>query len=164
MPRKAGMPWAHFSTYHVAKARNRIRRHHKPGTVVAWLEKSYPGEIEVCRLLVEDCTMPKSYGSYLMSPIALRMARNLAVNVRAMRQARGWSIKELGARSSIPWRTLENIEAEETSTSSVALAWLAETFGLTMDRLMLYPCELLNDGRMRNPEDGRFIVPTKDES
>jgi transcriptional regulator with XRE-family HTH domain len=98
--------------------------------------------------------------SYVTSPAVRAMMRNLAVNVRALRQAQGWSLRELGERSGIPWRTLENIEAEANTTNFVAVAWLAETFDITINRLIYYPREAL-DGRVRDRTNGRFVVPEK---
>jgi transcriptional regulator with XRE-family HTH domain len=100
----------------------------------------------------------KGNTSYLSTPKARAMMRNLAANVRALRQAQGWSMRELGNRSGIPWRVLENIENEVNVPSSVALAWLAEVFDITMNRLMFYPREAL-DGRAQDIRNGQFVVP-----
>jgi transcriptional regulator with XRE-family HTH domain len=98
--------------------------------------------------------------SYLSTPAARALMRNLAINVRALRQAQGWTMIELATRSGVSWRVIENIENEWTCPSFVALAWLAETFDITMNRLLFYPREAI-DGRVQDPRNGRFVVPTK---
>ena len=96
--------------------------------------------------------------AYVSSPKARAMMRNLASNIRALRQEYGWSIKELGERTNIGYRAIENWEAEETTPSFVAVCWLAEAFDVTLNQLIFYPREAF-EGQMKNSANGRFVVP-----
>lgn len=87
------------------------------------------------------------------------MMRNFAVNVRALRQAQGWSMQELGQRTGIGWRAIENWENELNAPSFIAVFWLAEAFDVTVNQLVYYPLEAF-DGRLKSTKNGKFIVPS----
>ena len=100
----------------------------------------------------------KGNKAYVSSPKARAMMRNLATNMRALRQEYGWTLKELGEATGIGARAIENWEAEITAPSFVAVCWLAEAFDVTLNQLIFYPREAF-EGRMRNAQNGRFVVP-----
>src|SRR5256886_5735651 len=60
----------------------------------------------------------------------------VAQHVRALRQARGWSLDELSARSGVSKGMVVQIEAARTNPSVGTLARLAGAFGVTIARLL----------------------------
>jgi transcriptional regulator with XRE-family HTH domain len=60
----------------------------------------------------------------------------VAHHVRALRQARGWSLDELSARSGVSKGMVVQIEAARTNPSVGTLSRLADAFGVTIARLL----------------------------
>jgi transcriptional regulator with XRE-family HTH domain len=63
----------------------------------------------------------------------------VAQHVRAMRQARGWSLDELAGRSGVSKGMLVQIEAARTNPSVGTLVRIADAFGVTVTRLLEAP-------------------------
>ncbi|CUI02959.1 helix-turn-helix domain-containing protein [Massilia antarctica] len=61
----------------------------------------------------------------------------IARRLRLERDARGWSLAELAARSGVAKATISKIEREETSPTAVILVRLAGAFDLTLAGLLL---------------------------
>ena len=61
----------------------------------------------------------------------------IARRVRLERDARGWSLADLAARSGVAKATISKIEREETSPTAVILVRLAGAFDLTLAGLLL---------------------------
>jgi transcriptional regulator with XRE-family HTH domain len=59
----------------------------------------------------------------------------LAANLRAEREARGWTLAELAARSGVSRAMLSKIERCEASPTAALLGRLSAAFGLTMSQL-----------------------------
>jgi transcriptional regulator with XRE-family HTH domain len=95
---------------------------------------------------------------YHSTPRARRLFRQLAQNVRALRQDRGWSIAQLAERADLSFRGLENLETEDNMPSFVMVAYLAEALDVTMNQLLYGPLVVV-DGRVQSPRTGRFVVP-----
>ena len=72
-----------------------------------------------------------------MSTIVDDSSSRIARCIREEREARGWSMGELAARSSVAKATVSKIEREETSPTAVILVRLATAFDLTLAGLML---------------------------
>jgi transcriptional regulator with XRE-family HTH domain len=60
----------------------------------------------------------------------------VAQHVRALRQARGWSLDELSGRSGVSKGMVVQIEAARTNPSVGTLSRLADAFGVTIGRLL----------------------------
>jgi transcriptional regulator with XRE-family HTH domain len=61
----------------------------------------------------------------------------LGEKVKRLREARAWTIRELGRRANVRHGTLYRLEAGESHTvGSDTLKRLAETFGVTADYLL----------------------------
>jgi transcriptional regulator with XRE-family HTH domain len=60
----------------------------------------------------------------------------VAEHVRALRQARGWSLDELSGRSGVSKGMVVQIEAARTNPSVGTLTRLADAFGVTVGRLL----------------------------
>ncbi|MDQ1921963.1 helix-turn-helix domain-containing protein [Massilia pseudoviolaceinigra] len=61
----------------------------------------------------------------------------IARRLRLERDARGWSLADLAARSGVAKATISKIEREETSPTAVILVRLAGAFDLTLAGLLL---------------------------
>jgi transcriptional regulator with XRE-family HTH domain len=61
----------------------------------------------------------------------------LAVRLKGLRQARGWTLDDLAARSGVSRATLSRLENAETSPTAAVLGKLCTAFGLTLSRLMM---------------------------
>jgi transcriptional regulator with XRE-family HTH domain len=62
--------------------------------------------------------------------------RRLAERLRAEREARGWSLEELAARSSVSRAMISKIERGESSPTAALLGRLSGAFGLSLSRLL----------------------------
>src|ERR1700759_1253210 len=60
----------------------------------------------------------------------------VAQHVRALRQARGWSLDELSGRSGVSKGMVVQIEAARTNPSLGTLTRVADAFGVTIARLL----------------------------
>lgn len=60
----------------------------------------------------------------------------IAGQIRALRQARGWSLDELSARSGVSRASLSRLENAEVSPTAAVLGRLCGAFGMTMSRLL----------------------------
>jgi transcriptional regulator with XRE-family HTH domain len=60
----------------------------------------------------------------------------VAQHVRALRQARGWSLDELSGRSGVSKGMVVQIEAARTNPSVGTLTRIADAFGVTVARLL----------------------------
>jgi transcriptional regulator with XRE-family HTH domain len=61
----------------------------------------------------------------------------LSEKIKRLREARGWTIRELGRRANVRHGTLYRLESGESYTvGSDTLKRLAETFGVTSDYLL----------------------------
>ena len=85
------------------------------------------------------------------------MMRNLAVNIRALRQLHGLSQQELGEKLGVSWRTIQNWELESHAPKFVALIWLSEIFEVTLNQLIYFPREAF-EGCARDAKTGRFVL------
>jgi mannose-6-phosphate isomerase-like protein (cupin superfamily)/DNA-binding XRE family transcriptional regulator len=65
----------------------------------------------------------------------------VAVHVRALRTARGWSLEELSTRSGVSKGMVVQIEAARTNPSIGTLCRIADAFGVTINRLLEEPVE-----------------------
>jgi transcriptional regulator with XRE-family HTH domain len=63
-------------------------------------------------------------------------ARRLAARLRAEREARGWSIAELAARSGVSRAMISKVERAEASPTAALLGRLSGPFGLTVSALL----------------------------
>jgi transcriptional regulator with XRE-family HTH domain len=63
-------------------------------------------------------------------------ARRLAERLRAEREARGWSIAELAARSGVSRAMISTVERAEASPTAALLGRLSGPFGLTLSALL----------------------------
>src|ERR1700733_11748466 len=71
--------------------------------------------------------------SHLIDESGARIARRL----RLERDARGWSLADLAARSGVSKATISKIEREDVSPTAVILVRLAGAFDLTLAGLLL---------------------------
>ena len=62
---------------------------------------------------------------------------DLAARIKLERQARGWSLADLAARSDVAKATISKIEREEASPTAAVLVRLASAFDLTLAGLLL---------------------------
>jgi transcriptional regulator with XRE-family HTH domain len=67
---------------------------------------------------------------------AAAMNAAVALHVRALRQARGWSLDELSGRSWVSKGMVVQIEAARTNPSLGTLTRIADAFGVTIARLL----------------------------
>lgn len=72
-----------------------------------------------------------------MSPAPDDSAARLARRLRLERQARGWSLADLAARSQVAKATISKIEREEMSPTAATLVRLASAFDLTLAGLLV---------------------------
>lgn len=70
------------------------------------------------------------------------LGRTLAANVRAARQALGWRLEDLAARSGVSRNMLQQIETARTNPSVATLARVAATLGVSIGVLVEPPEEL----------------------
>lgn len=63
-------------------------------------------------------------------------ARRLAERLKAEREARGWSIAELAARSGVSRAMISKVERAEASPTAALLGRLSGPFGLTVSALL----------------------------
>jgi transcriptional regulator with XRE-family HTH domain len=63
-------------------------------------------------------------------------ARRLAARLKAEREARGWSIAELAARSGVSRAMISKVERAEASPTAALLGRLSGPFGLTVSALL----------------------------
>ena len=71
----------------------------------------------------------------------------LAERLRAEREARGWSLEELAARSSVSRAMISKVERGESSPTAALLGRLSGAFGLSLSRL-LARAEAVEGGRL----------------
>ena len=71
----------------------------------------------------------------------------LAERLRAEREARGWSLEELAARSSVSRAMISKVERGESSPTANLLGRLSGAFGLSLSRL-LARAEAVEGGRL----------------
>jgi transcriptional regulator with XRE-family HTH domain len=69
-------------------------------------------------------------------PQADEAARRLAERLRLEREARGWSIAELAARSGVSRAMISKVERAEASPTAALLGRLSGPFGLTLSGLL----------------------------
>ncbi len=62
--------------------------------------------------------------------------RRIALRLKALRGAHGWSLAELAARSGVSRATLSRLENAGSSPTAQVLGRLCAAFGLTLSRLM----------------------------
>jgi XRE family aerobic/anaerobic benzoate catabolism transcriptional regulator len=70
----------------------------------------------------------------------------LGARVRALRTARGWSMRQLAARCAISERFLRDLEAGRGNISVIRLARLAEALGRTAATLLSEAEESVRNG------------------
>src|SRR5581483_6210117 len=63
----------------------------------------------------------------------------LARRIAGLRTARGWSLTEMAARSSVSKAMLSKIERGESSPTATVLTKIASAFGLTLAKLLTEP-------------------------
>jgi transcriptional regulator with XRE-family HTH domain len=84
----------------------------------------------------EDNLLNVTPGTRRRSTEAEAVAAAVAQHVRALRQARGWSLDELGQRSGVSKGMIVQIENARTNPSIGTLCRLAESFGVSVARLI----------------------------
>lgn len=60
----------------------------------------------------------------------------IAVHLKLLRQARGWSLDDLAERASVSRASLSRLENAETSPTAAVLGRLCTAFGMPMSRLL----------------------------
>jgi transcriptional regulator with XRE-family HTH domain len=69
-------------------------------------------------------------------PSASTLERGLAARLRAERDARGWSLSDLAARSGVSRAAISKVERAEASPTAALLGRLSGAFGLTLSELL----------------------------
>ncbi len=64
------------------------------------------------------------------------LERGLAARLRAEREARGWSLSDLAARSGVSRAMISKVERAEASPTAALLGRLSGAFGLTLSALL----------------------------
>jgi transcriptional regulator with XRE-family HTH domain len=77
----------------------------------------------------------------------------LGARVRALRTARGWSMRQLAARCAISERFLRDLEAGRGNISVIRLARLAEAFGRSAATLLAEAEEAVSKGEALSATD-----------
>src|ERR1700691_830173 len=73
----------------------------------------------------------------------------LAARLRLEREARGWSIGDLAARSGVSRAMISKVERNEASPTAVLLGRLSSAFGLTLSTLLARSeADATGDGRV----------------
>src|SRR5215207_8900273 len=72
-----------------------------------------------------------------MDTLVDELSHRLAHRLRLERDARGWPLADLAARSGVSKATISKIEREEMSPTAVLLVRLAGAFDLTLAGLLL---------------------------
>lgn len=71
-----------------------------------------------------------------VAPSPESLDRQIGAGLRRLRQAQGWSLDDLAARSGVSRATLSRLENAEVSATTAVLCKLAGVFGLTASRLL----------------------------
>jgi transcriptional regulator with XRE-family HTH domain len=80
---------------------------------------------------------------------AITTGNHLAARLRAEREARGWSIGDLAARSGVSRAMISKVERHEASPTAVLLGRLSGAFGLTLSTLLARSeTDATGDGRV----------------
>lgn len=92
---------------------------------------------------------------------AFRVTDHLAARLRGEREARGWSIGDLAARSGVSRAMISKVERNEASPTATLLGRLSGAFGLTLSTLLARTEEdASGDGRVsRASAQARWIDP-----
>ncbi|CAM4225905.1 XRE family transcriptional regulator [Nocardiopsis rhodophaea] len=123
-----------------------------------------------------------------MSDRAEKVSTTLAMNVRAVRQAKGWSLGDLAERADVSRGMLQQIETRKTNPSIATVARISEAVGLSVGQLIEPPADpgvisrdadvpvrpcgmdgrsearlLVNDGRAPFVEVWDFRIAAQDE-
>jgi transcriptional regulator with XRE-family HTH domain len=69
-------------------------------------------------------------------------------NVRALREAKGWSVREVGVRAGIPWQTINNYERGVEPTLNNARL-VAMAFRRSLDYVFPPPVKAVKAERAR---------------
>ena len=83
-------------------------------------------------------------------------SRRLAGRLRAEREARGWSIAELAARSGVSRAMISKVERAEASPTAALLGRLSGPFGLTVSAL-LAKAEAVPEGGVVARAEGQAV-------
>jgi transcriptional regulator with XRE-family HTH domain len=92
---------------------------------------------------------------------AALIADSLAARLHAEREARGWSIGDLAARSGVSRAMISKVERNEASPTAVLLGRLSGAFGLTLSTLLARSeADATGDGRVaRAARQARWTDP-----
>ena len=92
---------------------------------------------------------------------AMMLGAHLATRLHTERQARGWSIGDLAARSGVSRAMISKIERNEASPTAVLLGRLSGAFGLTLSTLLARSeADASGDGRVvRAAKQPRWTDP-----
>jgi transcriptional regulator with XRE-family HTH domain len=93
-----------------------------------------------------------------MSIIEDRLAGALAGRIRAEREARGWSLADLGERAGVSKAMISKVERSEASPTAALLGRLSGAFGLTLS-MLLARAEQNRDGLVRAGDQARWRDP-----
>jgi transcriptional regulator with XRE-family HTH domain len=85
--------------------------------------------------------------------------RRLALRIRAEREARGWSLEELAARSAVSRAMISRVERGESSPTAALLGRLSGAFGLSLSRLLARAESAEGDRLSRAGEQGVWRDP-----
>jgi transcriptional regulator with XRE-family HTH domain len=87
-------------------------------------------------LTVKDSVLTDTTGSAKASRGVDAVTAAVAQHVRALRQARGWSLDELSGRSGVSKGMVVQIEGARTNPSIGTLCRIADAFGVSVARLL----------------------------
>jgi transcriptional regulator with XRE-family HTH domain len=85
----------------------------------------------------------------------------LAARLRTEREARGWSLGDLAARSGVSRAMISKVERNEASPTAILLGRLSGAFGLTLSTLLARSeTDAIGDGRVaRAAQQARWTDP-----
>jgi transcriptional regulator with XRE-family HTH domain len=93
-----------------------------------------------------------------MSTIVNDPTRSLAARIAIEREARGWSLTELAARSGVSKAMISKVERGEASPTATLLGRLSGAFGLTLSTL-LARAEQTDNGLLRASDQPEWQDP-----
>src|SRR5205814_10663640 len=111
--------------------RRRSRRHPTRRPRARRAEEA-PHDSCITRMTAKDNVLTDTPGRGTVEAVTAAVAEHM----RALRQARGWSLDELSGRSGVSKGMVVQIEAARTNPSVGTLTRIADAFGVTVARLL----------------------------